>query len=180
LLPTVTPDAGTKVVFAVPISTKLYLYPTGILAEEFSGTVKFIGDDALSKIVLLTSRASKVNPVVLITTVLLFNNDGSRSNLELPPFQSIPFPARSEYAPVVLFIASVKSDCVTKSAVFGIPCTFTVAELCAAIAAFLFTISKLSAAVLFTTSRASASTRVFRWFATDGIGRGPGTGAAAS
>ena len=133
------------------------MYPTGILTAEFSGTVKFIGDDVLSKIVLLTSRASKVNPVVLITTVLLFNNEGSRSNLELPPFQSIPFPARSEYAPVVLFIASVRSDCVTKSAVFGIPWTFTVAELCAAIAAFLFTTSAASASSLFSTSSARSS-----------------------
>ena len=162
MLPTVTPDAGTKVVFAEPISTKLYLYPTGILTAEFSGTDKFAGDDICKKIVLLTSRGSKVKPDVLITTELLFNSVGSRSNLELPPFQSIPSPARSEYAPVVLLIASVKSDCVTKSAVFAIPWTFIVAALCAEIAAFLATTSAASAAVLFTTSKASASTRVLR------------------
>ena len=52
---------------------------------------------------------------------------------------------------------------------FNMPWTFVVAALCAAMAAFLATISA-----------ASASTRFLRWFAIEGIGRGPGTGAAAS
>ena len=121
MLPTVTPDAGTKVVFAEPISTKLYLYPIGILTAEFSGTDKFAGDDICKKIVLLTSRGSKVKADVLTTTVLLFNIIGSISNLSSILFHSIPLPASSGYSPVVLSIASLKSDCVTRSDVSAIP-----------------------------------------------------------
>ena len=74
MLLTVTPDAGTKVVTPDPTSTKLYLYPIGILTAEFSGTIKFIEDDVESKIVLLTSIGSKVNSDVFVITVLLFNS----------------------------------------------------------------------------------------------------------
>ena len=66
-----------------------------MLTAEFSGIVKFIEDDVDSKIVLLTSRGSRVNPDVLVITVLLFNSCGSRSNRKSTEFQSIPFPARA-------------------------------------------------------------------------------------
>ena len=91
----VTPDAGTKVVTPDPISITLHLYPIGIETEEFRGIVKFIVDAVESKIVLLTSRGSKVNPDVLVITVLLFNKCGSRSKRSSTAFQSIPLPARS-------------------------------------------------------------------------------------
>ena len=94
----VTPDSGTKVVTPVPISTNVYLYPMGISTVEFAGRVKFIEDAVESKIVLLTSRGSKVKPDVLITTVLLFNNVGSISNLSSIPFHSRPSPARFGYS----------------------------------------------------------------------------------
>ena len=130
----VTPDAGTKVVTPEPTSTKLYLYPTGISTAEFSGIVKFIEDDVESKIVLLTSSGSKVNPDVLVTTVLLFSNCGSRSNRTFTEFQSIPFPARDGYPPVAPLIASTISEStyevVARFAVFAIPWTFVVCELC--------------------------------------------------
>ena len=153
-----------------PISITLYLYPTGIETEEFNGIVKFIVDDVESKIVLLTSTGSKVNPDVLVITVLLFNNCGSRSNLKSTEFQSIPFPARFGYSSVAPLIASITYACVARFAVFAIPWTFVVCALCAVIAVFLFvvstaiaaflaTTSAASAAVLFTTSKASASTR---------------------
>ena len=105
-----TPDDGTKVVTPDPISTKVYLYPIGMLTSELSGTVKFIEDDVESKIVLLTSRGSKVNPDVLLITVLLFNSCGSRSNLTFTEFQSIPSPARAGYPPVAPLIASTISE----------------------------------------------------------------------
>ena len=151
MLPIVTPDAGTKVVLPEPISTKLYLYPIGIFTAEFAGTVKFIGDDVCKKIVLLTSRGSKVKADVLITTVLLFNNVGSRSNLSSTPFHSRPSPARFGYSAVAPATALMTYACDARFAVFAIPWTFVVAALCAAMAASLFTISA-----------ASASTRVFR------------------
>ena len=175
MLLTVTPAAGTNCVTPDPISIKLHLYPTGIEIEEFKGIVKFIVDDVDSKIVLLISRGSKINPDVLVITVLLFSNCGSRSNLESTEFQLMPSPARSGYPPVApltaLVIDVVTNACVARFAVFGIPWTFVVAELCVVIAVFLFvvstaiaaflaTTSAASAAVLFTTSAASASTRV--------------------
>ena len=174
MLLTVTPDDGTNVVLPDPISTTVYLYPTGISTAEFRGIVKFIGEDVESKIVLLTSSGSKVNPEVLVITVLLFSSCGSRSNLKSTEFQLIPSPARSGYPPVApltaLVIDVVTNACVARFAVFGIPWTFVVAELCVVIAVFLFvvstaiaaflaTTSAASAAVLFTTSKASASTR---------------------
>ena len=129
----VTPDAATKVVLPDPISTTVYLYPTGISTAEFSGIVKFIGDDVESKIVLLTSRGSKVNPDDLVITVLLFNSCGSRSNCKSTEFQSIPFPARAGYPPVApltaLVIDVVTNAWVARFAVFGIPWTFVVLDV---------------------------------------------------
>ena len=121
MLPTVTPDAGTKVVLAEPISTKLYLYPTGILTAEFSGIDKFVGDDICKKIVLLTSRGSKVKADVLTTTALLFNIVGSRSNLSSIPFHSRPSPARFGYSPVAPSIALITYACDARFAVFNMP-----------------------------------------------------------
>ena len=133
MLLSVTPDAGTKVVTPVPISITVYLYPIGILTEEFSGTVKFIEDDVESKIVLLTSRGSKVNPDVLVITVLLFSNCGSRSNLKSTEFQSIPFPASAGYPPVAplmaLVIAVLTNACVARFAVSSMPWTFVVLDV---------------------------------------------------
>ena len=153
MLLTVTPDDGTNVVLPDPISTIVYLYPTGISTAEFKGIVKFIAEELESKIVLLTSSGSKVNPDVLVITVLLFSNCGSRSNLKSTEFQSIPSPARSGYPPaaplIALVTAVVTNACVARFAVFGMPWTSVVSALCAVIAAFLFT-----------TSAASASTRV--------------------
>ena len=70
MLLTVTPDAGTKVVLADPISTKVYLDPTGIATEEFSGIVRFIAEDAESKTVLDTSASSSVNAVLFVVTLV--------------------------------------------------------------------------------------------------------------
>ena len=149
MLLTVTPDDGTNVVVPDPISITLYLYPIGISTAEFKGTTKFIADEVDNKIVLLTSSGSKINPDVLVITVLLFNNFGSRSNLESTEFQSIPFPARSAYpsaAPLMAFVTDVVTNaCVARFAVFAIPWTFVVAALCAVIAAFLFVTSAASA-----------------------------------
>ena len=72
-------------------------------------------------------------------------------------------PARLGYPPVApemaLVTEVVTNACVAKFAVFGIPWTSVVSELCVEIAEFLATTSASSAAVLFVTSRASASTR---------------------
>ena len=76
----VTPDAGTKVVTPDPISIKSYLKPIGIATEEFAGIVKFIVEEVLRRIVLLTSFKSKVNPDVFVITVFKLLILGSKSN----------------------------------------------------------------------------------------------------
>ena len=63
----VTPDAGTKVVLPDPISTKVYLDPTGIATEEFTGIVRFMVDDVESKTVLEISATSKVKFALFVT-----------------------------------------------------------------------------------------------------------------
>ena len=153
MLLTETPDSGTKVVTPVPTSIKVYLYPIGILTEEFDGIVKFIDDDVDKRIVLLTSCGSSVNAEDFDITELLFRIAGSRSNCSSTEFQSIPFPASAGYPPVAPLIAFVidklTNDCVARFAVFSIPWTFVVNALCAEIALFLFVTSALSASTKF-------------------------------
>ena len=72
-----------------------------------------------NKIVLLTSRGSKVNPDVLVITVLSFNSCGSRSNRKLTEFQSIPFPAKAGYPPVALASASTIAAATKFSSAIG-------------------------------------------------------------
>jgi hypothetical protein len=81
LLFIVTPDAGTNCVTPEPISITLYLYPTGIDTEEFDGIVKFIVEEVLRRIVLLTSSNSKTKLLVFSITVFTFAILGSTSNL---------------------------------------------------------------------------------------------------
>ena len=96
LLPRVTPEAGENVALTIPRSTKLYLCPTGIATEDSKGITMLIGFVLDNKIVLLTSRGSKVNPDVLVITVLLLSSAGSTSKFKSLVFQSKPAPARSE------------------------------------------------------------------------------------
>ena len=91
-----TPDCGTNVVTPEPISIKLYLYPTGIETEEFSGTVRFIEDVVDNKIVLLTSRGSSVKEDVFVVTTALFKIACCRSNCSSTEFHSIPSPAKRD------------------------------------------------------------------------------------
>ena len=66
----VTPGDGTKVVLPEPISTKVYLDPTGIAAEEFVGTVRFIPEEVESKTVLDASAISNVKAVLFVITLV--------------------------------------------------------------------------------------------------------------
>ena len=66
LLLIVTPEDGTKVVLPEPISTSVYLDPTGIATEEFAGIVRFIPEEVESKTVLDASAISNVNAVLFV------------------------------------------------------------------------------------------------------------------
>ena len=121
LLLIVTPDAGTKVVLAEPNSIKLYWYPIGIATEEFSGTVKFIGEDVDKRMVLLTSDNSSVKLVFFSTTIDEFENCTSKSNWSVPEFQSIPTPASVDCSTVELSISESTYAFVARSAVFAMP-----------------------------------------------------------
>jgi hypothetical protein len=121
LLLIVTPDAGTKVVLAEPNSIKLYWYPIGIATEEFSGTVKFIGEDVDKRIVLLTSANSNVKLEFFVITVEIFEMLGSRSNWSVPEFQSIPTPASVDCSTVELSISESTYAFVARRAVFAMP-----------------------------------------------------------
>ena len=64
----VTPDSGTKVVIPDPISIRLYLDPTGMATDEFTGIVRFIVVDVDKRIVFDTSGRDRVKFVVFVTT----------------------------------------------------------------------------------------------------------------
>jgi hypothetical protein len=96
--------------------------------------VKFIVEEVLRRIVLLTSSGSSVNPDVFVITVPTFAIRGSTSNLRSTEFQSSPVPARLGYPPVAPLIASVISvstySVVAKRDVSVMPCTFVVSDAC--------------------------------------------------
>ena len=96
MLPITTPESGANVVLPVPISIKLYWYPTGIATEEFDGIVKVIEEDVSKSIVLFTSDSSRVKEESFVIAVEKFKIFGSISNLSSTEFQSMPFPARSQ------------------------------------------------------------------------------------
>ena len=124
---------------------------TGGFGSPGSGDIT--GPEYESNIVFATSPSSNVKLLSFVITVFIFAILGSTSNCSSTEFQSIPFPARSGYPPVAppiaLVIAVLTNDCVAKFAVFDIPWTSVVSELCAEIAAFLFTISAASATTRF-------------------------------
>ena len=64
----VTPDAGTKVVTPDPISIRLYLDPTGMATDEFTGIVRFIVVDVDKRTVFDTSARDNIKFVVFVTT----------------------------------------------------------------------------------------------------------------
>ena len=142
-------------------------YPTGISTKLFSGRVTSIGLEEYKIAVFPTSSGDKVKLSVFVVIVPVFAILGSTSNLKSTEFQSIASPARAGYPPVApltaLVIDVVTNAWVARFAVFAMPWTSVVSELCAVIAAFLFVISA-----------ASASIRFCRYFAIEGFGRSAG------